>query len=575
MKVIGWHLVRLVAEAQSTIVGGTVGQIRRSADRTRLAFVIDSVSGKYYLVVGVRGESPAIYWTRSRDDIRGWATYEKTEVFNRVRGGRLLMVGMAAKDRVIRFEFERLSQSDRNRHRVSLVASWIGSASNIWLIDSESDDILESFHPEAADSSQRLLLPPAPGLPDWQTMSFPDYRVLRQTHADTPLIDFLRLNFWGIDSGLARLVTSELRKSRMGNNADELPASLIHWEEFQTLQRVATAAIDPATPLGLPAGASDQTELRFELSDNSEAKSLAELLAAIDAQTSGDSGDDLRRAQLASQIESLLRKNERRITSLDRTIAESERADEYKFAGDLLSANRQHLRKGETKAVLEDWRTGRTVEIALNPARSPQQNIDDYYRKSRKAAHAVDAARSARPHRLREQDRLRTALMRLSNTADTATPIEEIAESLGMTIDSPRAGKQNVSPRLPYREFIIGKDRLWVGRSSRDNDELTLRYARPHDIFFHVHGAAGSHVILKRDSKDTVVDKDVLTLSAQVAAYFSKAKHAGLVPVVYTEARFVRKPRKAPAGTVSIEREKTIMVRPIAPPGYHDHSPSG
>jgi predicted ribosome quality control (RQC) complex YloA/Tae2 family protein len=137
-----------------------------------------------------------------------------------------------------------------------------------------------------------------------------------------------------------------------------------------------------------------------------------------------------------------------------------------------------------------------------------------------------------------------------------------------------QSGKARSEPRLPYREFVLGKERLWVGRSSRDNDELTLRFAKPQDIFFHVHGSPGSHVILKRDSKDQAIDKDVLTQAAQVAAYFSKAKHAGLVPVVYAEARFVRKPRKAPAGTVSVEREKTIMVRPIPPPGYHDKTPA-
>jgi len=146
----------------------------------------------------------------------------------------------------------------------------------------------------------------------------------------------------------------------------------------------------------------------------------------------------------------------------------------------------------------------------------------------------------------------------------------EIAATLGWDTEAESSRKQQTAPRLPYREFALGKDKLWVGRSSRDNDELTLRYARPQDIFFHVHGAPGSHVILKRDSKDVALDRDTITLAAQVAAYFSKAKHAGLVPVVYAEARFVRKPRKAPAGTVSVEREKTIMVRPLPPPGYHE-----
>lgn len=240
--------------------------------------------------------------------------------------------------------------------------------------------------------------------------------------------------------------------------------------------------------------------------------------------------------------------------------------------GDILNANRQSLARGQSTAEFEDWRTNATVSIALNAARTPQQNIDDYYRKSRKAADAIKSAQAEKPHLLREQERLRRALSRLESITESPDVVREISASLGWDADIAPVGKQQNAPRLPYREFVLGKAKLWVGRSSRDNDELTLRYAKPQDIFFHVHGAPGSHVILKRDNKDQSIDKDVLRQAAQVAAFFSKAKHAGLVPVVYSEARFVRKPRKAPAGTVSVEREKTIMVRPLPPPGYHEKS---
>jgi len=47
-----------------------------------------------------------------------------------------------------------------------------------------------------------------------------------------------------------------------------------------------------------------------------------------------------------------------------------------------------------------------------------------------------------------------------------------------------------------------------------------------------------------------------------VAAYHSKARNDSLVPVIYTERRYVRKPRKAKPGLVTVEREKSVMVRP-------------
>jgi predicted ribosome quality control (RQC) complex YloA/Tae2 family protein len=109
-----------------------------------------------------------------------------------------------------------------------------------------------------------------------------------------------------------------------------------------------------------------------------------------------------------------------------------------------------------------------------------------------------------------------------------------------------------------------------VGKSRRDNDELTLHVARPHDLFLHADKVGGSHVIVRVPEKGREVPRDVLTVAAQAAAYFSKAKHSGMVPVIYTEVRYVTKPRKAPPGLVRVTREQSLMVEPLAPPGYHD-----
>jgi predicted ribosome quality control (RQC) complex YloA/Tae2 family protein len=576
MKVIGWQLARLVAESQTDLLGATIEQIRRSPDRARLVFVVGSRSGKVYVVLGVRGESSAFYWTRTRSSIPNWDGYERTEAFNRLRSAHIIAIGMADKDRVVRFEFEKSDEDTGAAKRFSLVAGWIGSMSNIWLLEPDGDTILESFHIDiesgrASSSTRRQLqLPAPPEFADWRTMSFPEYRELREQNSDMHAADFMRHRLWGIDPGLARMIAEERRRLRDTSDVDEMNVSLEYRIEYDALRRVGTLVLAPETALTIANGSYDPGDVRLAPDDISGGSSLAEILASCDARTPFETTDAGKRKRLFTTIETAIKKTERRLVSLERTLAESGRAEEYKFCGDLLSANRPLLKKGKNSIELEDWRNGKSVLIALNPARSPQQNIDDYYRKSRKASDAVDAAKAEKPHLMREQERLRNAMRRLEATDTNGTSVEEIASSLGWDTEAATSAKQQNVPRLPYREFALGKDKLWVGRSSRDNDELTLRYARPQDIFFHVHGAPGSHVILKRNSKDAALDKDTITLAAQVAAYFSKAKHAGLVPVVYAEARFVRKPRKAPAGTVSVEREKTIMVRPLPPPGYHE-----
>ena len=103
-----------------------------------------------------------------------------------------------------------------------------------------------------------------------------------------------------------------------------------------------------------------------------------------------------------------------------------------------------------------------------------------------------------------------------------------------------------------------------VGRTDADNDRLSLHIAKPNDWWFHIRGMPGSHVVLlARPGADP--DRATLKRAAAIAAYHSKAKTAGLVAVSCTRARYVTKPRDAPAGTVNIRKETVLKVRPEAP----------
>jgi len=103
-----------------------------------------------------------------------------------------------------------------------------------------------------------------------------------------------------------------------------------------------------------------------------------------------------------------------------------------------------------------------------------------------------------------------------------------------------------------------------AGKTGDDNDRLSLRTARASDLWFHVHGLPGSHVIL-RGPENEVPSNDLIKTAAAIAAWHSKAHNAGIVPVSCTEVKNVSKPRGATPGSVCIKREKTIKVRPALP----------
>ena len=100
-----------------------------------------------------------------------------------------------------------------------------------------------------------------------------------------------------------------------------------------------------------------------------------------------------------------------------------------------------------------------------------------------------------------------------------------------------------------------------VGRNNTENDKLTKNSAKD-DIFLHAQGCPGSHVILKRDGRADPPSRSTLKEAASLAAYWSKARGSKSVSVNYTEIRYVHKPRGAPAGLVTIQNEKNLMVEP-------------
>ncbi len=124
--------------------------------------------------------------------------------------------------------------------------------------------------------------------------------------------------------------------------------------------------------------------------------------------------------------------------------------------------------------------------------------------------------------------------------------------------------ERNVQPDC-WKYALPGGFEALAGKTDADNDQLSLRVAAPNDLWFHVHGLPGSHVVLRHPDGETP-DAATIKAAAAIAAWHSKARSAGTVPVTCTEAKHVGKPRGAKPGSVTVKREKTIKVRPALPP---------
>jgi predicted ribosome quality control (RQC) complex YloA/Tae2 family protein len=99
-----------------------------------------------------------------------------------------------------------------------------------------------------------------------------------------------------------------------------------------------------------------------------------------------------------------------------------------------------------------------------------------------------------------------------------------------------------------------------VGRSDEGNDLLSTRLARGKDLFFHLDGAPGSHVILRTEGREDPPSEAVLD-ACELAVHFSKAKNATRADVHVVPVRNVKKPKGAKAGLVMVHGGKTVHLR--------------
>lgn len=285
------------------------------------------------------------------------------------------------------------------------------------------------------------------------------------------------------------------------------------------------------------------------------------LLAAMEAAASAapaETAEDPASALLA-RARRRLTGAERRIGSLSAELARVGEADRLRAQGDLLLAHLDWVEPGASTVLLPDF-DGGEAEIALDPALRPHENAERLYDEARRRARAEARIPELLEAAERERERWSGGVAALERGEVPAW----VEGALQRSEQKEKRARAQPAERLPYRLYrTSGGLEVRVGRTSKDNDRLTFGHCVPADVWLHARSVPGSHVVLRWTGEGAPPARD-LEEAATLAAVYSKARTSGTVAVDWTRRKYVRKPRGAPPGRVSILHAKTVFVAPDA-----------
>jgi predicted ribosome quality control (RQC) complex YloA/Tae2 family protein len=315
-----------------------------------------------------------------------------------------------------------------------------------------------------------------------------------------------------------------------------------------------------------------------------DARFFAELEALA-----GERERAMREAEQVQRVERALRRGvqslEKKLAALREDAASGALAGELRKRGELLKSVLAQVRPGAREVRARDFESGEELAIELDPALSPRANLEELFRRARKAEKRAErgvrelgaaeerraalralegdfAALAGSPERVAafaarpEVERL---LARFSPERAASPPPGE--NSRDGKARAWRIGTREVPSRLQPRVYRSSTGlEIWVGRSDEGNDLLSTRLARGHDLFFHLEASPGSHVVLRTEGRSDPPAEAVLE-ACELAVHFSRHRKVMQADVLVAPIKNVRKPRGAKRGLVWVTGGKTVRLR--------------
>ena len=478
-------------------------------------------------------------------------------------GDRLLQIHLDARDEM------------GVETRRTLVIEMMGRQSNVILVDGEGIilDCMRRVDPSMSEirpllPGMRYRLPPKQDKPDFFESEPRERAALLRTAETGAALDSWLLHTF---SGLSPLVCRELCyrafrdvSPRFSSLTAEQETAFL--EEMDRLRELVEEGNLAPYLLSDEQKPKDFSFFPIEQYGNAlRCEKCASFSALLDEYyLRRDQAEAMRRKSqsLTKTIKNLRDRTARKLAMQREELRLSENRETIRRRADLITANLYRIQRGDRVLHAEDfYEEGMpTVEIPLDPLKTPQQNAAQLYKQYQKAKTAethLTALIAEGETSLHYLNSVLDEISRAEGEQDLAAIRAELRES-GYLKREKSAKKEKLRPRAPLRFVSDSGYEILVGRSNAQNDELTHRIARRTDYWLHVQKSHGSHVIIR--AMDSEPDEKTLAQAASLAVYYSQSRAGGKTPVDYTMVRNVRKPSGGLPGMVLYTTYQTIFA---------------
>lgn len=494
-----------------------------------------------------------------------------------LQGGRIIQLDQPPWERIIRIQVE-VYHPEAGLTTFALIFEAMGPSSNLILVNGEGL-IIDALR-RLAETPQRereimpgkpYLPPPAPELYHPGNLTWTAFeRILQFSAGEQPIADVLAKELFGLSRPLqleimyragvpatltVATATTELRRRLY----DEITAW--HWQT--TAEPDCLLYLDSS---GSPVDFFPYQPRHLPVERLQPAPDLNSAIVATLHQRNQDAIFQQKRNQLKKAIKKAITKAAKKQERQEAELAGAAEADTYRLYGELIQVHLHEIKRGQTELVVPNYYhpQAAAVTIPLDPALSPVANSQLYYKKYNKAKSGQEKIRAQLTRtklELEYYSSLESSLANPLSLTDLSEIEAEMIEAGLLKRQSRSKPAANVPVcNRPSRFVSAGGWEILVGRNNKQNDQLTMKTAAPHDLWLHTQKIPGSHVLIRTQGRP--VPPDVLLEAANLAVYFSKARGSSKVPVDYTEKRHLRKPSGAPPGFVVYTRYQTLYVNP-------------